>query len=306
MIKRPLIIDTDPGIDDAVALAIACHSTAFDIKLITTVSGNVGIQQVTENTQKLLKFWHKKIPVAQGASSPLMRQPIFAQEVHGVTGLDGYDFPVIDSNECVQLNAIDAIRQVIMTSEELVTLVAMGPLTNIALLLKVYPEVKVKIKELVIMGGALGRGNVAILSEFNIMVDPEAAQIVFDSYLPIVLVPLDVGLNALVKNKDAKRIATFNRTGNMLVQLFHHYQDGDLTNGVHMYDSCTIAYLLKPELFQVVDAFVAIETKGEWTTGATIIDYDGKLGKSNNCQVCLDINSHGFTEWLEDSLKSCD
>src|SRR5690606_10281021 len=150
MNKRPIIIDTDPGIDDAVALAIALYSEKLDVRLITTIAGNVGLDKVTLNALKLLKFFKKEIPVAMGADRPLIKEPIDASNVHGSTGMDGYDFEEPTKELLLKENAVNAMYRVIMESEQPITLVPIGPLTNIALLLKVYPEVKEKIAEIVL------------------------------------------------------------------------------------------------------------------------------------------------------------
>ena len=194
MNKRPIIIDTDPGIDDALAIAIALFSDELDVKLITTVAGNVGLDKVTYNALRLLKYFEREdIPVAMGADSPLIRPYEDASNVHGKSGMEGFDFeePTISA---IKENAVDAMRKVIMESAEPVTLVPIAPLTNIALLLKTYPEVKKNIREIVMMGGSASRGNKGVMSEFNVALDPEAAHMVFHSGVKLTMVGLDVGL----------------------------------------------------------------------------------------------------------------
>ncbi|AJS57667.1 ribonucleoside hydrolase RihC [Paenibacillus sp. IHBB 10380] len=305
MTKRPIIIDTDPGIDDAVALAIALYSEELDVRLITTVAGNVGLDKVTTNALRLLKFFNKNIPVALGAERPLIKEPIDASDIHGSTGMDGFDFEEPTEDLVLKENAVNAMYRVIMESEVPITIVPIGPLTNIALLLKLYPEVKANIAEIVLMGGSTARGNAGVMAEFNIFADPEAAKIVFQSNLPIVMVGLDVGLKALVYPEDSEQLKDMNQTGRMIYQLFQKYRGGSMKTGLKMYDSCAIAYLLKPEMFQVTDTFVDVELNGSMTTGCTVVDFKGYLGKSSNAKVCVDIDPQMFKQWFMESLKKC-
>ena len=303
--NKAVIIDTDPGIDDAVALGIGLFSDQLDVKLITTVAGNVGIKYVTENMLKLLTFWNLKIPVAQGAAGPLLREVKDASDVHGVTGMAGYEFPTPNRSCLLEESAVEAMHRTLMASAEKMTIIAIGPLTNIALLLKTHPEVKERIEELVLMGGALGRGNFGILSEFNIAIDPEAAKIVFESGLSLAVAPLDVGLKALVYPEDSEKIKDMNQTGDMMYHLFKKYRGGSFGTGLKMYDSCALAYVLCPEMFEIKETFVAVETKVEYTSGATIIDLNNKLGKEKNCRVCVDVDENKFKEWFLHAISQC-
>ena len=208
MSKRPIIIDTDPGIDDALALAIALFSDELDVRLITTVAGNVSLENVTLNTLRLLTFFGKDVPVAKGAAKPLIVDFVDASNVHGKTGMEGYEFPEPKTELLLKENAVNAMYRAIMESPEPVTLVPIAALTNIALLFAVYPEVKEHIREIVMMGGSATRGNKGVMSEFNIATDPEAAQMVFQSGVPIVMAGLDVGLKALVLPEDSEEIKT--------------------------------------------------------------------------------------------------
>ncbi len=155
------------------------------------------------------------------------------------------------------------------------------------------------------MGGALGRGNFGVLSEFNIAIDPEAATIVFESGLPLSVAPLDVGAKALVYPEDSAKIKEMNQTGDMMVQLFKKYRGGSFGTGLKMYDSCAIAYLLCPEMFTVQETFVAIETQGAYTAGATIVDLNNRLKQKNNCRVCVDIDEALFKEWFLQAISKC-
>ncbi|MBP2080071.1 ribonucleoside hydrolase RihC [Oceanobacillus polygoni] len=305
MNKKPIIIDTDPGIDDAVALAIALFNEELDVRLITTVNGNVSLEKVTYNTLRLLKFFNKEIPVAKGASTPLIVDPVDASDIHGETGMDGYNFEEPDESLLLDEHAVNAMHKEIMSSEEKITLLPIGPLTNIALLFKLYPEVKENIAEIILMGGSTGRGNVSVMAEFNIYADPEAAKIVFSSGLPIVMAGLDVGMKALVYPEDSEVLREMNDTGNMIYHLFKKYRGGSFNSGLKMYDSCAVAYLLKPDLFTTVDTYVDIELNGDLTKGVTIVDLKGYMKQESNVKVCVDINATEFKKWLMENLRKC-
>ncbi len=303
--KRPIIIDTDPGIDDALAIAIALFSDELDVRLITTVAGNVSLDNVTNNTLKLLNFFNKDVPVAKGAAHPLLEPFVDASNVHGVSGMEGYDFPDAKEELLLKEHAVNAMRDVILESKEKITLVPIAPLTNIALLFSMYPEVKENIDEIVIMGGSASRGNKGVMSEFNIATDPEAAKIVFNSGLPIVMAGLDVGWKALVYPEDSEKMKTMNKTGEMAYCLFKKYRGGSFNTGLKMYDSCAMAYLLKPDLFTVTNTYVDIETKGEMTRGCSVVDLKGYLKHEANAKVCLDIDGEKFREWFLSCVARC-
>lgn len=306
MTKRPIIIDTDPGIDDAVAIAIALFSDELDIKCISTVFGNVGLDKTTYNALRLVKFFGKEnIPVASGARKPLLRDIIDASEVHGKTGMEGFDFEDPDMSLLCQESSIELMRKIIMESDEPITILPIGPLTNIALLLSTYPEVKPNIKEIIMMGGSTGRGNRGVMSEFNFCADPEAAKIVFHSGLKLTMVPLDAGVRALITKDVSEHIKTLNKTGEMFYSLFKRYRGGSFETGLTMYDSYATAYLLQPDIFKTVDVFVDIETQGEYTSGCSVVDLRGFLNKEPNTTVILDTDPEKFNEWFIQSVKRC-
>ncbi len=305
MQKRPILIDTDPGIDDALAIAIALFSEELDVKLLTTVAGNVSLDKVTYNTLRLLKFYGKEVPVAKGADGPLIASFQDASNVHGVSGMEGFDFEEPDDHLLLKENAVDAMRRVILESPEPVTLVPIAPLTNIALLFKIYPEVKRNIREVVMMGGSAARGNKGVLSEFNVATDPEAAKMVFDSGVPLVMAGLDVGWKALVLPEDSARLPQMGEVGRMAYCLFQKYRGGSMKTGLKMYDSCAIAYLLRPEMYTLVDTYVDVELRGSMTAGCTLVDLKGYLGKPNNAKVCMDIDQEQFRAWFMDGMARC-
>lgn len=299
--RLPIILDTDPGIDDAAAIAAALFAPQLDLQLMTTVAGNVSVEKTTRNALQLLHFWNVDIPLAQGAATPLLRPLRDAAYVHGESGMEGYDFVAHDCQPLAK-PAFIAIRDALMSAPEPVTLVAIGPLTNIALLLTHYPECAFNIRRLVIMGGSAGRGNFTPNAEFNIAVDPEAASRVFQSGIEIVMCGLDVTNRALLAPDYLAKLPELNRTGKMLHALFSHYRSGSMNTGLRMHDLCAIAWLVRPDLFTVKPCFVAVETQGEYTAGTTVVDIEGRLGKSPNVQVALEIDVAGFQQWVADVL----
>ncbi|PLM90014.1 ribonucleoside hydrolase RihC, partial [Klebsiella variicola] len=180
--------------------------------------------------------------------------------------------------------------------------VAIGPLTNIALLLTQYPECVFNIRRLVIMGGSAGRGNFTPNAEFNIAIDPEAAAKVFHSGLEIVMCGLDVTNRALLTADYLATLPTLNQTGKMLHALFSHYRSGSMSSGLRMHDLCAIAWLARPELFTLQPCFVAVETQGTWTAGTTVVDIEGRLGQPANALVALDIDVEGFQRWAAEVI----
>lgn len=305
MSKLNLIIDTDPGIDDAIAIAIALFSEKVDVKLITTVAGNVALDKVTENARKLLYFFGKDhIPIAKGCESPIINQLKTAASVHGVSGMEGWDFenpkvPILEEH------AVIAMKNLILNSKEKITIMAIGPLTNIAMLLKLYPEVKGNIEKIVFMGGSLTRGNHGIMSEFNINVDPEAAYVVVHSGVEVVMAGLDLGMKALILPEDSEKIKEQNKTGEMIYSLFKRYRGGSFNTGLKMYDSTAIAYLLNPELFESTRSYLDVELKGEYTRGCTLVDLKNYLKRDENATILTDINASEFRKWFIESLKNC-
>jgi non-specific riboncleoside hydrolase len=299
--RTPIILDTDPGIDDAAAIAAALFAPELDLALMTTVAGNVSLEKTTRNALQLLHFWEADVPLAQGASAPLVRPLRDAADVHGESGMEGYDFVAHDRQPLAK-PAFIAIRDLLMSAPQPVTLVAIGPLTNIALLLTQYPECKFNIRRLVLMGGSAGRGNFTPNAEFNIAIDPEAAAIVFRSGLEIVMCGLDVTNDAMLDAEYLATLPTLNRTGQMLHALFSHYRSGSMTSGLRMHDLCAIAWLVRPDLFTLKPCFVAVETQGTWTSGTTVVDIEGKLGQPANAQVALGLDVAGFRRWVAEVL----
>lgn len=305
--SRKIILDTDPGIDDAVAMAIALATEELDVQLITTVAGNVGLHHTTQNALNLLKFYGYDVPVARGADGPLLRKSKDASNVHGDNGMVAYELPIADNSNLLDIHAVEAIRDVIekLDENEKITIVPVGPLTNMALFIKQYPSLLAKVDEIVLMGGAFGRGNSGVYAEFNIHYDPEAAKIVFESGLPITVAPLEVGNNALLTMDEAREIRDMHEIGEMFYTLFTAYRSGSGLDGISMYDSTAIAILLSPEIYEFKDVYVGIETDGKLTSGATVMDFNGYLDMKPNAKVAVEIDQARFKEWFMEALRNC-
>lgn len=302
MSKRPIIIDTDPGIDDAAAICMALNNDLFDVKLISTVAGNVDLEKTTGNALKLVEFLYADTPVAKGMYRPILRESVYADDVHGETGMEGYDFPT-PTRSVVSQHAVEALRETLIKSKEKITLVTIAALTNIAFLLRMYPEVKDRIEEVIMMGGCLGKGNTNTASEFNIFVDPHAAKIVFESGLKITMIPLDVTREAKIHMCSSEKIKESGRVGEMLYSLFSHYRGGSLEKGLVIHDACTIAYLIKPQLFHTEDMYIDVVTDG-LAAGALVADGFMKLNKDKepNITVCVSVDGRGFEELFTNEL----
>lgn len=299
-----IIMDTDPGIDDAAAMTMAINSPELDVKLITAVAGNVTVDKTTANVLKIVHFFGKdnKIPVAEGAKSPLIKHFEDAARIHGESGMEGYDFGN-DYGKPINKTAVEALHDAIM-AEDSVVLVPTGSYTNIALLFKEYPEVKSHISKIVAMGGSISGGNMTSAAEFNVFTDPHAAEIMYKFGVPIVTVGLDVTLKALLTNESLNKLKDMNETGKMLYGLISHYNDmSGGANGRPMHDVNTIFYLLHPEAFTTKKMWIDIQTDGP-AIGCMVGDIRGAYhdGKTN-AEVCVDIDADFFNKWFVDQVS---
>ena len=304
----PIILDCDPGHDDAIAMVLALASPELDVKAITASAGNQTPDKTLRNVLCMLTLLGRQdIPVAGGARKPLMRELIIADNVHGESGLDGPALPEPDfaPQTCT---AVELMASTLRASPQPITLVATGPQTNVALLLNSHPELHDKIARIVLMGGAMALGNWQPAAEFNIYVDPEAAEIVFQSGLPIVMAGLDVTHKAQIHDQD---IARFRQLGNPvatvvagLLDFFMAYHRDEKWGfvGAPLHDPCTIAWLLKPELFTGVERWVGVETQGKYTQGMTVVDYYFLTDNPPNTTLLLDVDRQGFVDLLAERL----
>lgn len=299
--KRPIILDGDPGHDDAIAWVLAASCPELDIKAITTVAGNQTLEKVTYNARRIAALLHLDIEVAKGRNRPLCGDLIIAPNFHGETGLDGPALPEPD-HELSKLSAIEMMAKVLQESEEKVTIVSTGAQTNTAALLLTHPELKDKIELISTMGGGLRNGNWTSGAEFNILVDPEAAHTVYHSGLPLQMCGLDVTERALVYPEDWERIRALNNPVAKVVaewfDFFFIHMKSLGWKGACTHDPCAIMSLIHPEIFTIKDYYVDIELQGKYCRGATIADYHNKLQKKANCRCVVDLDREKFVDYL--------
>jgi pyrimidine-specific ribonucleoside hydrolase len=305
MKKIPVIIDCDPGHDDAIALILAFAREELDIKAVTVVAGNQTLDKTLRNAKKILSFIGRKPPVAAGAAKPLFRELQTAPAVHGESGLDGPVIPEPDFTE-EPVPAVDLLRKTIMESPEPVTLIPIGPLTNIGLLFTAYPEVKKNIRQISLMGGGIEMGNWTSAAEFNIFVDPEAADIVFTSGLPLVMSGLDVTHKAMIMREEIEQLRRLGGKVPLLVAelidfYFAFYARRNFP-GAALHDPCAVAWLVKPELFVAKPYHVDIEVKGRHTAGMTLADRRTWTEAKPNVTALVDLDREGFIRLL---IEAC-
>ena len=312
MAPRPIIIDCDPGQDDALAILLALGSPdELEVLAITAVAGNVPLALTEKNARKIVALAGRTdVPVHAGCVQPMVRPLVTAEFVHGETGLDGADLPE-PTVPLAASHAVDAIIDILRTRPEgLVTICPVGPLTNIAMAMRKAPDIVPRIREIVLMGGAIGQGNITPSAEFNIYVDPHAAKVVFEAGVKLTMHGLGVTHQALVTPARLAAIeALATPVSRAVVGLLQFYNRYDQTQrgrpGAPLHDPCAIAYLLRPELFQGRDCHVAIETTSELTMGRTVVDWHGRSGQAANATVVDKIDADGFFALLTERLGRC-
>jgi inosine-uridine nucleoside N-ribohydrolase len=303
-LPEPILIDCDPGHDDAIALLLALSSPEVEVVGVTTVAGNQTLEKTTANAIRVLDFAGRDdIPVAVGAERPLVREPFVAAYVHGETGLDGPDLPP-PQRAPLEQHAVDFLAEHVAGT----TLVPIGPLTNVALLLARYPEVRAK--RIVLMGGAIGLGNVIPAAEFNIWADPEAAARVFASGLEITMIGLDVTHQALLMTEDAERLRSSGRTGKMVADLFDFFHrfhaDTYGFGGSPIHDAVAVAHVIRPELVQTEHRHVAIDCASELNRGRTVVDLWQRTVEDPNAHVGVGVDGRAFVDLLLERLPTLD
>ncbi len=287
----PIIIDADPGQDDAVAILAALASPELDVVAITTVAGNVPQPLVSRNALAMCELADRTdVPVYRGADHPLNRELYTAEYVHGPTGIDGADLP-LPTTTAADGHAVDFIIETCLGSEQPITLCPVGPLTNVATAIAREPSIVPVIREIALMGGSFfAGGNTTPVAEFNIFVDPDAASIVFNSGAPITMFPLDVTHQALVLPEDLKRFRELDTpAGDAVAGMLEYYEKHDVEmygiEGAPLHDPCVIAYLLDKTLFGGKPCRVDVETESELTMGQSVVDWWGVTGADPNAVV---------------------
>ena len=301
----PIVIDCDPGHDDAIAILLALASPEVELRGITTVAGNQTLEKTTRNALKVLELAGRTdVPVAAGAHEPLKRELRTAAYVHGESGLEGPDLPEPTAT-AVDVHAVDLLSELI---EPGVVLVPTGPLTNIALLLERHPDVMERLDRIVWMGGAIGEGNITPAAEFNAFVDPEAAAAVFASGIPLTMIGLDVTHMALFTREHADRLRGTGKAGRVVAELsdffqrFHEERYG--FNGSPIHDALAVADVIDPTLVTRLECNVEIETASQHCDGRTVVDRWLVTERPRNARVGVDVDAERFLELLVERIAS--
>jgi purine nucleosidase len=314
-----IILDCDPGIDDALAIVFAVGSPDLDLVGVTTVAGNVGLDKTTANALSLREFLGAGWPVTPGSAVPLLRPAMDGAHVHGRAGLGTAVLPPAKHHADAG-HAVDFIIDMVLAAPGEITLVATGPLTNVALALRREPRLSGLVRDFVIMGGSSSRGNVTPAAEFNIAVDPDAAAIVFSAGWTVTMIGLDVTLRARADQAVRSRLGSLGRLASeLLLPCLAGYADGEIAEGVlaegavddaaesaprradpAVHDLCAVAHVARPGLLGCDAAHVEIETMGRWTTGMTVIDFRGPV-PARNALVATAIDVPAFWDTVFDA-----
>jgi inosine-uridine nucleoside N-ribohydrolase len=303
--STPIVIDCDPGHDDAIAILLALASPEVELRGVTTVAGNQTLDKTTRNALKVLELAGRAdIPVAAGADRPLRRELRTAANVHGESGLDGPDLPE-PASAPMAAHAADLLAELL---EPGVALVPTGPLTNVALLLERHPDVKERLDRIVWMGGAIGEGNVTPAAEFNAFVDPEAAAAVFGSGMEVTMIGLDITHKALFTRAHADRLRGAGRAGRAVAELsdffqrFHENRYG--FDGSPIHDALAVAAVIDPSLVTTIDCNIEIETASQYCDGRTVVDRWHMKDRPRNAKAGIDVDAERFLELLVERISS--
>ncbi|HPY79683.1 MAG TPA: nucleoside hydrolase [Bacilli bacterium] len=307
MEKIKIILDCDPGHDDAVAILLAACSSQIKLLGISVVSGNQTIEKTSHNTLNICRYFGINVPISKGSPRPLVTEPMICEQVHGESGLDGFDFPnyeeVFDKRNGAEL-MID-----LLTKNKDVTIVTTGPMTNLALALRMKPEISDRIKEIVFMGGSVDNGNVSPAAEFNILVDAEAAHICVNSGIPIKMIGLNITRKVLVTDEIIKKtLALNNKKSIFFAKLMRVFLDNQRKTfnieGAPLHDPVTIASLIDDSLINFKKMNVKIDISHGSSHGRTNCDVFDYLHAPKNCYVAMDIDVKKFWNILFKCLRS--
>lgn len=304
---KKVILDVDPGHDDAIAIMLASLHPEIDLLGITVVAGNQILEKNVINTLNVCSHLNFKDKVYRGQAKPIVRQQIIAGDIHGESGLDGVEFEPHDL-KVEDKKAVNFIIDTLMESDEKIYLVPTGPLTNIGLALALEPRIKEKIEKIVLMGGARDLGNVTPAAEFNIVADPEAARIVFESGCDIVMMGLDVTRKALCYEETLNKFRGINKTCDLYVGILEFFTKSQKEvfgwEGPPLHDPTTLAYLIDESLFEMKHINVTVDSNSDTPGyGRTYCDYFGITDKKPNALVAFDINREGYYDLILETLK---
>lgn len=292
--KKSVILDVDTGIDDAVAIALATYSSNLKVKLITTICGNMSVNETTKNTLNLLQAINKtNVPVAMGENAPLEREKDNSIQAHGKKGLGHYKFPKCEL-KTIKKNAVEAMYDTIMNSKENIIIIALGPLTNVAKLLLEHPETMDKIEYILISGGLLHDSKKNPYLGFNIMQDPESARYVMKSGEKIIICPSNHGHTAFLTLEEVEEMKKANKTGEMFEYIFRSYKDRHVKVGIATHDPCAVAYVAHPEFFKKEMQYVHVRFIEKLNTG--VLDFN--TTHEPNVKVATEINVKKFKKYF--------
>ncbi|MDD4070400.1 MAG: nucleoside hydrolase [Candidatus Izemoplasmatales bacterium] len=305
--KKRIILDCDPGHDDAIAIMLAGDKTKFDLLGITVVAGNQTLEKTGRNTLNLCQYLNIDVPVCLGSKEPLIKHMQVCPDIHGETGLDGFDFPELKKT-FDDRHAVNFIIQTLRKSDEKITIVTTGPMTNLALALKIDPEIKRNIDEVVLMGGSYQNGNVTPAAEYNIYADPESAYIVFNSGLRVRMFGLDVTRKVMVLPEVIERMEKINNKASVLFsKLMRVFNDNQKRvfglPGGPLHDPLPLVYLIDETVVDLLEVNCEIDISHGSSYGRTNCDIFNYLKKEFNAYVAVGINTIKYWDVIEDSIK---
>ena len=298
MQKEKIILDCDPGHDDAVAIMLAAINPKIELLGITVVAGNQKLEKTVNNALKVCNHLNLDVPVFSGMSRPMIREQLIADDIHGETGLDGPKFEELKI-KAEDKHAVNFIIDTLMNSDEKITLVPTGPLTNIGMAIRFEPRIIEKINRIVLMGGSYQLGNMTPAAEFNILADPDAAHIVFSSGVKVVMMGLDLTRQASATKEVVEKIKSLNnKASKLFVDLMEFFAASQKNvfgwSAPPVHDPTTIAYIIDPECIEVKPMFCEIELWSERSYGRTLCDYFGILKKEPNVDVAVKLDFDKF------------
>lgn len=307
MVKTKIILDCDPGHDDAVAIILAGKNPKIDLLGITIVSGNQTLDKTVRNALNVTQHLGIDVPVYGGCSEPMVRKKVVAGDIHGESGLDGPVFPPLE-RKAEPEHAVNFIIKTLMESEGDITVVTTGPMTNLAMAMRMEPNIVPKIKQIVLMGGAIANGNVSPAAEFNIMADAEAAYVCFTSGRPMTMVGLDVTRKVLCYPEIVERMGRIgNRASKLFVDLMGHFCKTQKEvfgwEGGPLHDPVTLAYLIDPSVLKVKPMNVRIDIRSTESYGRTNCDPFDYLHLPHTADVAMDIDVERFWDIIEENIR---
>ena len=310
MQKEKIILDCDPGHDDAVAIMLAAINPKIELLGITVVAGNQKLEKTVNNALKVCNHLNLDVPVFSGMSRPMIREQLIADDIHGETGLDGPKFEELKI-KAEDKHAVNFIIDTLMNSDEKITLVPTGPLTNIGMAIRFEPRIIEKINRIVLMGGSYQLGNMTPAAEFNILADPDAAHIVFSSGVKVVMMGLDLTRQASATKEVVEKIKSLNnKASKLFVDLMEFFAASQKNvfgwSAPPVHDPTTIAYIIDPECIEVKPMFCEIELWSERSYGRTLCDYFGILKKEPNVDVAVKLDFDKFWNLVYENLKLYD